>query len=130
VNLLKLLILTAMCGVGGAWLGTVIFFRVLWWDPMPWQAPIPFTFLGSFLLGLAYGYVRIRRPRGVVPYAVVIVFGAIAGDLMLMPFVGPWHAFVGLGYGAITALLWVAAHYLIRNRGVPASANPYGAANG
>lgn len=72
-----------------------------------------FTVGGSAFLCLAFAWMGDRSFRVPARYGVLLVAGAAAGALILVPVGTPILLLAGLAYGLATALAWVTLHLIL-----------------
>ena len=71
------------------------------------------TIPGSAFVTLAFAWTGGRSIAVPMRYALVIVLGAVAGTLVMLPFGGSSSLLAGCSFGASTALCWVVLHRLL-----------------
>lgn len=75
-----------------------------------------YTLGGSALLALVFAWSRGRSIPLSARYALIVATGSAAGVALMAPFGTPEFMRVGLIYGLVTALCWVAVHRTICRR--------------
>ena len=110
----KLTALTLFAAILGSWLGSVLVAPRL---GIGWYATLFWTLPGAMMVGLIYGALRGRHPRSAQLYIVVVIVGTVTGGAMLLIFGSLWLVTLGMGFGAITSIIWVMGHWIIRDLG-------------